>query len=106
MILGAIQNRLTWMDNNLPGNCEFDFLSYDEVDRAKTTIYPNPTSDILRVQTDLKEAQEFRIYGADGRLIKRGNLNIPTTEIDVKELPSGINVIQVGQSSYRFVKSK
>ena len=101
-----IQNRLVWIDNNLPGNCEFDFLSTDEVDRTKTTIYPNPTSDILRVQTDLKDEQEFRIYGADGRLIESGNLNISTTEIDVTDLRTGIYVVQIGQSSYRFVKSK
>lgn len=100
-----IQNRLTWMDNNLPGNCEFDFLSADAIDEGNTNIYPNPTSDILRVQINLKEAQEFRIYAADGRLAKSGSLNLPITEIDVADLSNGIYLIQIGQLSYRFVKS-
>lgn len=99
-----IQSRLTWMNNNLPGNCEYDFLSVEEDFESNTNIYPNPTSQILRVQTNVKEVQQFRIYAADGRLVQLGKLNVPTTEIDVAELPDGIYLIQVGQSSHRFVK--
>ena len=101
-----IQNRLTWMDNNLPGNCEFDFLSTNELTESNTSIYPNPTSQILRVKTESKEAQEYRIYAPDGRLVQNGSLIIPTTEIDVARLPDGIYLIQVGQSTQRFAKTK
>jgi hypothetical protein len=73
------------------------------------SIYPNPTSDLLYLQTHtaIQEAQVV-IYDEMGRLVKRTTVNSAT--VSVQDLPIGsyLLVLKVGEYLYteQFVKNQ
>lgn len=78
-------------------------LSNSTVQKVEFTIYPNPTSDYLNIQTEDK-ISEVSIYNIQGKEILKSNLD----RIDVSNLTSGIYLIEVktnsGQSIQKFIK--
>lgn len=86
--------------NNLP------VLSTDEVGKKELIkIYPNPTAEILNIETDSK-INSIAIFDAKGSLIK----NFQETgisngkRIDVSDLISGIYMVKVKTSTSEFTK--
>ena len=86
--------------NNLP------VLSTDEVGKKELIkIYPNPTADILNIETDSK-INSIAIFDTKGSLIK----NFQETgisngkRIDVSDLISGIYMVKVKTSTSEFTK--
>ncbi|MFR9166331.1 MAG: leucine-rich repeat domain-containing protein [Dysgonomonas sp.] len=67
-------------------------------------VYPNPVSDVLRIDTP-NEVQSVTVYDLAGRTVKKaGNV----TEIDVRDMQEGFYIIRVttadGQVSQKFKK--
>lgn len=86
--------------NNLP------VLSTDEVGKKESIkIYPNPTAEILNIETDSK-INSIAIFDAKGSLIK----NFQETgisngkRINVSDLISGIYMVKVKTSTSEFTK--
>ncbi len=86
--------------NNLP------MLSTDEVGKKESIkIYPNPTAEILNIETDSK-INSIAIFDAKGSLIK----NFEETgisngkRINVSDLISGIYMVKVKTSTSEFTK--
>lgn len=86
--------------NNLP------VLSTDEVGKKESIkIYPNPTAEILNIETDSK-INSITIFDAKGSLIK----NFQETgisngkRINVSDLISGIYMVKVKTSTSEFTK--
>lgn len=86
--------------NNLP------VLSTDEVGKKESIkIYPNPTAEILNIETDSK-INSIAIFDAKGSLIK----NFEETgisngkRINVSDLISGIYMVKVKTSTSEFTK--
>ena len=71
-------------------------------------IYPNPTSSILNINTDLNNFN-YSIYSIDGKIVRQGNSQINQTSIDVSSLISGIYMLDVltennERSIQKFIK--
>tara|TARA_B110000046_G_scaffold160504_1_gene173666 strand:- start:673 stop:1155 length:483 start_codon:yes stop_codon:yes gene_type:complete len=73
--------------------------------------YPNPTKDLLNIQIDDFREQYFvyQLLDIEGRIIQSKRINDHQTEIDVRDLSSGIFLVQIlGEKSildsFRVIK--
>ena len=72
------------------------------------TVYPNPTNNVLFVETQFIASQPtataYRITNLMGQTILSGNITAETQQIDVESLPAGMYFISVGEQTMKFVK--
>ncbi|RLZ08329.1 T9SS type A sorting domain-containing protein [Faecalibacter macacae] len=70
-------------------------------------IYPNPTTDILYIETNSNE-NLIKIYNFNGQLVQSLNFNINKGSIMVDNLKQGIYIIEIenqnGKVSKKFIK--
>lgn len=72
----------------------------------KLSIYPNPSSDIIKIQTNSYEKEEIQIYNSIGQLIKTSTI-LNNDKIDVSGFNNGIYFIRLKNNpsfSYKFIK--
>jgi hypothetical protein len=65
----------------------------------KLKVYPNPVSDLLIVETDIKD--DYQILNLLGQQVMNGKA---TQRIDVSTLPEGTYFLKVGTEQMKFVK--
>jgi hypothetical protein len=53
------------------------------------TIFPNPSSDLLNIQTNSFENVEYTLYDAQGKLVFHSTLTDKLTQVTVNELAPG-----------------
>lgn len=66
-------------------------------------IYPNPATDELNI-LKYTESAIISIYDINGKLVKTENNSASECKISLKELPTGIFIIKLGNYYQRFVK--
>ncbi|MNX54258.1 hypothetical protein D3C86_849810 [compost metagenome] len=80
-------------------------LGIGDFDKTNFKLYPNPTTGILNLQTDL-EVQDIQIYNQLGQFIASQK----TTQVDLSNVSSGMYIIQInfknGQTSKQKVVKK
>ena len=77
----------------------------DEPTGIPFAIYPNPTHNVLVVETQCLASQpnEYRITNLMGQTLLTGTLTSETQQIDVSGLPQGMYFITVGEGTRKFV---
>jgi hypothetical protein len=66
------------------------------------SLYPNPTSEIINVETDAKSiGSSYIIYDNMGKTVLSGIINDATTSIEVSNLSGGIYLFKVGENSIK-----
>lgn len=73
---------------------------------GKFKVYPNPTSDWLRIWTEpMKYNRKIYVFNSMGQQIKEMNLsnNQTETEINISEFKMGIHYIKVGLQTSKFI---
>ena len=78
----------------------------DELSDGVFSIYPNPTSGILVVETQCfasQQAPTYRITNVIGQTLMSGTITTETQQIDVTNLPAGMYFITVGDATRKFV---
>ena len=78
--------------------------SVSEFIESNIRAYPNPSSDIITIDVDGHQVNELKIYSIAGSLQMRKKLYGDRLKIDVSTLEEGLYVIEVGQSSLKFIK--
>ncbi len=98
---GAQRNWFALLDQYGCDSVGCQYINIIEPHRPKQelVIYPNPVSDILRVEGSVDDYYE--VYDVLGRLVLQGTLE---DEIDVSKLPSGTYILRVGNESRKFVR--
>lgn len=83
-------------------------LATSNVKLNEVSIYPNPTSDILKVKLLKNEKSKIEIYDLSGRLVKQMNANSDNIELNVSALDKGtyfINIVTPSDTiSKKFIK--
>ena len=88
------------------GDSESNEFSYEVVDNAEetlcsaTSIYPNPTKDMVTIESDGEQA--VTIYNMAGQRVFEGRSN-GYLQIDMKAYGAGIYAIQVGSETQRII---
>ncbi len=98
---GAQRNWFALLDQYGCDSVGCQYINIIEPHRPKQefVIYPNPVSDILRVEGSVDDY--YKVYDVLGRLVLQGTLE---DEIDVSKLPSGTYILRVGNESRKFVR--
>lgn len=66
-------------------------------------LYPNPSSDIIRIKSYENEALKITIYSLQGQLVHQGVYQTDE-DINVSNLSSGLYLIQVNGVTIKFSK--
>lgn len=66
-------------------------------------LYPNPSSDVFKIKSDLIENLKVEIYSLQGQLVFQGNYQ-SDQDIDVTNLSSGLYLVQVNGLTIKFSK--
>ena len=72
-------------------------------ERLAVTLFPNPVTNELRLQ-GLREAAQVRVMGLDGALLIEATLTPNNGRIDVSNLAAGVYLLQVNQTTVKFIK--
>ena len=67
-------------------------------------LYPNPVSEILRVKSSFGNINGINIYGINGKLYRKYNINHGSVELDLSSFESGVYVIKIQTASELFVR--
>lgn len=71
------------------------------------TVYPNPTSGVLFIETQratfLPNQTMYRIKNLMGQTLQQGSITAETQQIDIASLPKGMYFISVGEQTVKFV---
>lgn len=82
-------------------------LSSDNFNLAKVKLYPNPTSNVLNVES-IGNIQNIAIYNVLGQEVINRQINQNTVSLDVSDLNAGIYIIKTmvdgNVSSTKFIK--
>lgn len=80
-----------------------EVLSVNDTNGTKSeiAIYPNPAEDFVGIK-NLKENADYKIYSADGRLVKGGELTNNNNIINVASLMKGVYIITIKTESKTF----
>jgi hypothetical protein len=77
-------------------------VGLDENDNFFISLYPNPTSNILKIETNTTESDNFSVYSIDGKLITTGFLVNGKSEIVTMNFAPGKYFIHLGQNVSTF----
>ena len=75
-------------------------------DSETLTVYPNPVSGILFVETvpaPSLPAETYHITNLMGQTLLQGSINTENQQIDIANLPAGMYFINVGEQTAKFV---
>ena len=84
---GSFQSQVS-----IPVDCET--FSQTEFDKFSIEVYPNPTKDILRIES-FEEFYKIEVFNLVGQKIKTHNLQNTQTEISFNAFSNGIYLIKV-----------
>lgn len=70
----------------------------------EVSIYPNPTSDILKVKLLKNEKSKIEIYDLSGKLVKQMEANSDHIEINVSTLAKGNYLININTATQKIAK--
>lgn len=71
----------------------------ENVEQENIVVFPNPTHDVLYIKGI--EAQTLRVFDLQGRVVVMNE----GTEVDVKHLPVGTYLLQIGTQVVRVIKN-
>ena len=74
-----------------------------DAERLAVTLFPNPVVSEIRLQ-GLRENAQVRVYALDGALLVDTTLTPNNARIDVSALAAGVYMLQVNQTTVKFVK--
>lgn len=77
--------------------------TYFGENKNNLVLYPNPSSDVFRIKSDVAEDLKVEIYSLQGQLVQKGNYQ-SDQDIDVTNLSSGLYLVQVNGLTMKFRK--
>lgn len=82
-----------------------ELLGTAETSKSKISVYPNPATDIIKIE-NLKPNSSLELIDNSGKLVKTiSNSKSTKTEVNIKNLPSGVYYLKVdGQSVQKIIK--
>ena len=90
-------------------DCDEIYNNYNDVAEHDATgfeVYPNPANNIITIVGSDREClpMEFTITNMTGQIIMTGVVSSDNHQVNVKELPTGIYLIKIGEETIKFIK--
>jgi hypothetical protein len=94
------------MDANMFGTCDTT-AHVSDLNKTPFNIYPNPTNDILYVETPFEKNFEIKVFTTQGTLVKQmQRANATRTALSLANLPKGMYFIQIKNDNQTFSTQK
>lgn len=66
-------------------------------------LYPNPGSDIIKINSNVLEDLNVKVFSLSGQLMQQGTYTV-NQDIDVSRLSTGLYLVQVNGLTFKFSK--
>ncbi|WP_312400084.1 T9SS type A sorting domain-containing protein [Chryseobacterium sp.] len=73
------------------------------LNKNQIKLYPNPSSNIIKITSDKKEVLNVKIYSTEGRLVLSGTYQ-PNQDIDISTFKEGFYLVQVNNTTLKLIK--
>ena len=84
------------------GNLEMSTSDY-EAENLK--LFPNPVENLLSIQNSNPKINQILIFDLNGKMILTQNLTVGTNQINIKNLPKGMYIVQI-KSNNQIIKTE
>jgi hypothetical protein len=103
-----LTQRLTWMDDNMIGDCDLLNVSVDESSIVDINVYPNPVGNVLYVELNggQREDFEFQLFDLLGNQLKSLKLTNEQNILPLAGMPNGMYVYTVSHQNNQLVRGK
>ena len=81
-----------------------DIESTPENETSSLSIYPNPASEVIYINTEIYKETDIYIYRIDGSLVLYSRLSLSANSIDVSGLSPGVYIVKTNNQALKFVK--
>ncbi len=94
---GSVRNVYIGGDHIYFGQIELSEVvtSVATVEEAAVRFFPNPATDLVRIESDLLTDAQVKVFSAPGVLHATTTSNTGTIDLDVSSLPSGVFWVQI-----------
>ncbi len=75
----------------------------DALEKTRFVIYPNPSTDLILVQSDEQVDSNYELYTALGSVCANGRLKDGQAQINVRGLTPGMYFLRIGQQMERVI---
>ena len=82
-------------------NCGSTNLSNSNTNKFE--IFPNPSTDLLTIKSNIKKELNFEIFSSFGKIVMTGNLN-NNDVINLSELEPQVYILKIDGNSYKLIK--
>jgi len=100
-----ITDRLEWLDENIPGNCDDNIISSNEdISLAELLVFPNPASDQVYIHSH--QGARIEMYDLQGSLKFAAVMSRDNESFDLVNMTDGVYVVRsvfAGQRSQKLM---
>jgi hypothetical protein len=76
----------------------------DLTEEVSVTVFPNPSSTYVTIESNAKGVQQYAIYSILGEKVMSGIIN--SNRIDISGLPSSSYILRIGNQSFKLFVTK
>ena len=91
--------RLTWLDNNIPGNCANDIIGIPELSGLHFNLFPNPSTGVVQVQVPEDGVFQLNVMTIDGKTVHTARTETRISSLQLDDLAKGIYLLEVSSES-------
>jgi hypothetical protein len=91
-----------WTGVTFGDTCSAPLSVHQPINNDKVLVYPNPTSDVLRIQA--QNVRTIAIYDMRGILTKKVENYVSNTCIDIRDFPGGVYLVRVEISDRSYIR--
>ena len=85
-------------DSTVVLNLSMEYTGLEENMSLNLKVYPNPTTNLITIQSESVLNNKFKIYDQQGREVMNGKLTGKNTEVSLGKLSRGTYTIQVEEN--------
>ncbi len=96
-----IQTRITWLDNNVVGQCSAVTSIEHPVTQPIVEVFPTPSQGRFTIHSNGSH-EKFIIYDQTGRIIEMGQLSGDDTVVEWRG-STGLYMLRIGSKTYKII---
>jgi len=98
ILIGNFRGGLSFYNTNIDSGTS----AAADISKEPLKIFPNPTNDILRVESVEFANSSYKIFDINGRTINSGTIS--NHEVSLSSLTTGVYILEVSQKGQRYIE--